>query len=192
MKEGFFFCLFDTPDRLQHMFWRFREPEHPANSGEPVSAYARVIEEHYRRCDEIVGKAYEHVDNDTLFIVLSDHGFNSFRRGVHLNAWLHVSGFLGLKRGVEPGDAAGDFLKGVDWDSTQAYALGLGSIYLNVKGREAAGTVAPNDAPALARTIAERLAGFVDPGTGRVTIRGAVTRDEVNSGPYAAESPDFW
>ena len=30
MKEGFFFGLFDTPDRLQHMFWRFREPGHPA------------------------------------------------------------------------------------------------------------------------------------------------------------------
>ena len=32
-REGFFYCLYDTPDRVQHMFWRFREPDHPANDG---------------------------------------------------------------------------------------------------------------------------------------------------------------
>jgi predicted AlkP superfamily phosphohydrolase/phosphomutase len=191
VREGFFFCLFDTPDRLQHMFWRFREPEHPANAGAPVAAYAGVVEEHYRRCDEVVGRAYQHVDDDTLLIVLSDHGFSTFRRGVHLNGWLHANGLLGLRQGVEPGEAAGDFLKGVDWGRTRAYALGLGSIYLNVKGREAAGTVAADEAPALARALAERLAGFVDPDTGRVAIRAALTREQIYAGAYAAESPDL-
>ena len=27
--EGLFFMLFDTPDRVQHMLWRFRDREHP-------------------------------------------------------------------------------------------------------------------------------------------------------------------
>ena len=31
--DGLFYCLFDTPDRIQHLFWRFREPDHPANRG---------------------------------------------------------------------------------------------------------------------------------------------------------------
>ena len=99
-KQGFFYCLFDTPDRIQHMFWRFTEPDHPANRGLPPSAeFAHVIDDCYRRCDAVVGKALEFSDDDTLFIALSDHGFNSFRRGVHLNTWLYDNGFLALREG---------------------------------------------------------------------------------------------
>jgi predicted AlkP superfamily phosphohydrolase/phosphomutase len=185
---GFFFCLFDTPDRVQHMFWRYRDAAAgPTRGG--AREYERVIEDHYRRCDAIVGRALERVDDDSLFIVLSDHGFTGFRRGVHLNAWLHANGYLALERGVEPGEA-GDFLKHVDWTSTRAYALGLGSIYLNVSGREASGTVSRADAPGLAREIASRLSGLRDPATGVVAVRGAVTREEAYAGPYASESPD--
>ena len=32
-SDGLFYVLFDTPDRIQHLFWRFREPDHPANRG---------------------------------------------------------------------------------------------------------------------------------------------------------------
>ena len=142
-KEGFFYCLFDTPDRIQHLFWRFTEPDHPANHGvAPSAEFARVIDDCYRRCDAIVGKALEFSDDETLFIALSDHGFNSFRRGVHLNTWLYDNGFLALRDGVRPGEAAGDLLRQVDWGRTKAYAVGLGGIYLNLKGREEQGIVA--------------------------------------------------
>lgn len=82
MTEGFLFCLFDTPDRLQHMFWRFRESDHPANAGRVSrrNEFAGIIEDHYARCDAIVGEALATVDDRTLCIVLSDHGFGSFQR----------------------------------------------------------------------------------------------------------------
>jgi predicted AlkP superfamily phosphohydrolase/phosphomutase len=51
LRNGLFFCLFDTPDRLQHMFWRFRESEHPANNGDVMPEMKHVIEDHYRICD---------------------------------------------------------------------------------------------------------------------------------------------
>jgi predicted AlkP superfamily phosphohydrolase/phosphomutase len=192
LKEGLFFCLFDTPDRLQHMFWRFREPNHPANAGEPFDSELRcAIEEHYRECDEIVGKAMAHVDDRTLFITLSDHGFNSVQRGVHLNTWLHDNGFLALKPGVGPSEEAGDFFKHVDWGRTKAYALGLGSIYLNLRGREREGAVAPNDAAGVAADIARGLTGLRDEARGAVAVQGAVTREQVYAGAYAAESPDL-
>src|SRR2546422_6226252 len=79
------------------MFWRFREPGHPANNGGSCKEMTRVIEDHYRRCDDIVGRALAHAEEDTLCIVLSDHGFNSFQRGVHLNTWLLDHGFLALR-----------------------------------------------------------------------------------------------
>ena len=140
VREGFFYCLFDTPDRIQHLFWRFTEPDHPANHGvAPSAEFARVIDDCYRRCDAIVGKALEFSDDETLFIALSDHGFNSFRRGVHLNTWLYDNGFLALRDGVKPGEAAGDLLRQVDWGRTKAYAVGLGGIYLNIEGSRRAG-----------------------------------------------------
>jgi predicted AlkP superfamily phosphohydrolase/phosphomutase len=191
MREGFFFCLFDTPDRLQHMFWRFREPGHPANEGAPVDEWARAIEDHYRECDAIVGKAMAHADDRTLFITLSDHGFNSFQRGVHLNTWLHDHGFLALRSGMRPGEEAGDFFKCVDWGRTKAYALGLGSIYLNLQGREAQGIVRAADADRVVRDIQKGLTGLRDEARGETAVCGVVRRDEVYSGAYAAESPDL-
>jgi predicted AlkP superfamily phosphohydrolase/phosphomutase len=191
--EGLLFCLFDTPDRVQHMFWRFLEPDHPANAlhGDHGHEYAGVIDQHYRRCDRTVGEVLDAIDDRTLVIVLSDHGFNSFQRGVHLNAWLHQEGLLTLKTGVARGPDARDFFRQVDWSRTRAYALGIGSVYLNVVGREAQGIVPPDDADVLAAQIAAALAGTVDPGRGTVAIRGAKTRREAYRGPRADESPDL-
>ena len=194
LTSGLFYCLFDTPDRLAHMFWRFREPNHPANRAsddDPKDDWTRTIEEHYRACDAIVGKALAYADDRTLFIVLSDHGFNSFQRGVHLNTWLHDNGFLALKGGVTPGHDAGEFFHHVDWGRTKAYALGLGSIYLNVKGRERDGIVDASDARSVGAQVAAGLGGLIDSERGAVAVERVVAREEVYSGPFAAESPDL-
>lgn len=199
VREGLLYCLVDTPDRIQHMFWRFREPDHPANAaavavgGAPGddAACGAVIEDHYRRCDTLVARVLAAADPETLVIVLSDHGFTSFQRGVHLNAWLHRHGFLTLQPGVAPGDDAGEFFRTVDWSRTRAYALGIGGIYLNQAGREARGIVPPAEADAVAAAIAAGLTGLADPARGTVAIRSVATRDEVYSGPYADQSPDL-
>ena len=66
-REGLLYCLFDTPDRLQHMFWRFGEANHPANreSEARCREMAAVIPEHYRACDAVVGRVLERIDADT-------------------------------------------------------------------------------------------------------------------------------
>ncbi|QDV37642.1 alkaline phosphatase family protein [Tautonia plasticadhaerens] len=190
--EGLFYCLFDTPDRVQHMLWRFREPEHPANRGRaPDPAFRRAIEEHYRRGDEVVGRVLESVDDRTLLIVLSDHGFGSFRRGFHLNKWLLDRGLLALKAGLEPGPDSGDLLRGVDWDRTRAYAIGLSGLYLNLQGREGRGAVRPEDAEELKTTIARELNRLEDPQEGVVAVRSALTREQVYAGPFVHEAPDL-
>ena len=53
---------------------------------------------------------------DDVLMVVSDHGFNSFRRGVNLNAWLHAEGYLALKPGA---DGSAEWLRDVDWSRTQ-------------------------------------------------------------------------
>ncbi len=187
-SEGLFYCLFDTPDRVQHMFWRFREPNHPANRGRETSTrWAGVVEDQYRRADAVVGRALSAIDDQTLLIVLSDHGFGSFRRGVHLNSWLRDHGYL------TPRDSAGpdDFPGGVDWSRTRAYSVGLGAIYLNLRGREGQGIVEPRDANALAAEIAANLTGLKDDAQGTVAVRKVLTREQLYHGPHAAESPDL-
>jgi len=191
-EEGFFFCLFDTPDRLQHMLWRFREPAHPANNGAGADPeLARAIEEHYRECDRIVGRVLEHAGEETLLMVLSDHGMNTFQRGVHLNTWLWENGLLALQNGSRPGGDEGEFFRNVDWSRTRAYALGLGGIYLNRRGREEKGIVSEEEAAGLAARIASSLSKLGDPGRGVPAIRSIATREQIYSGPFAAEAPDL-
>ena len=176
LSEGWFFCLFDTPDRVQHMFWRDRHG---------------TIAEQYRACDRIIGRMMPFVDDHTLLIVLSDHGMSGFERGVNLNTWLLREGLLALRPGVAPGEEAGDLLGKVDWSRTRAYALGLSGIYLNLKGREEQGIVEADEAGGLQARIAAALGGLADPARGKTAVRGVLTREQVYRGPYAAESPDL-
>jgi predicted AlkP superfamily phosphohydrolase/phosphomutase len=186
--DGLFYCLFDTPDRVQHMLWRFREPGHPANRGRPPApGLALEIEAHYRQADAVVGRALECADDRTLVIVLSDHGFGSFRRGFHLNTWLRDQGLLILK----PGEGDADLLRGVDWERTRAYGLGLSGLYLNLRGREARGIVSPDEAGPLKASISRELRGLIDQEKGVAAVRSAVGREEVYRGPFAGEAPDL-
>lgn len=189
--RGFFFCLFDTPDRIQHMFWRFGESDHPAHRDPAGSGMDRVVEEHYRACDQVIGKALEFADDNTLVVVLSDHGMNSFQRGVNLNTWLHNNGLLSFQEGFRPEDAEGDFFPHVDWSRTKAYALGLSGIYLNLRGREAQGIVSENELAALQQSLVSGLGDLSDPQNGRKPIRSVLLREQIYRGDFAHESPDL-
>src|SRR5258708_14102538 len=103
-SEGFFFTLFDTPDRLQHMLWRFRDREHPGFEPDLSPELATRIEEHYRRCDALLSSVLDKVDESTLLILLSDHGFGTFRRAFDTNTWLLQNGLRPLKHSFKPGE----------------------------------------------------------------------------------------
>lgn len=192
MKEGFFFMLFDTPDRLQHMMWRFRDTDHPLHNRDADRDFATRIEQHYQRCDALLGPVLDHVDENTLLIVLSDHGFNTFRRAFDTNTWLQNNGLLALKDGKMPGEDLGEAFTSVDWSRTSAYALGLGGIYLNLKGREQGGIVgAGTEAERVRSAIQTGLAGHPDVATGRPAIRNVSRREDLYAGPYADRAPDL-
>ena len=188
-RQGVVACVFDTSDRVQHMFFRYLEPDHPAHraNGNGIEKYHRTIEDLYRRMDEIVGKTQQYVDKDTVLFVLSDHGFKSFRRGVNLNSWLLEHGYLHLKDGARE---SGPYLKGVDWSRTRAYTFGLAGVYLNVKGRDGQGIVEPGEAEALESELAEKLSGLRDEERGEVAILKAYPKESVYQGPYLTVAPD--
>jgi predicted AlkP superfamily phosphohydrolase/phosphomutase len=122
-------------------------------------------------------------------MVISDHGFSSFRRGVNLNAWLKREGYLTLKEGT---DGSTEWLRDVDWSKTKAYCLGLTGMFLNVKGREQHGIVAPGDeATRLKREIIAKLNGLADTEAGEIGIREAFDTSMLYRGPYLENAPDL-
>jgi predicted AlkP superfamily phosphohydrolase/phosphomutase len=190
--EGFFFMLFDTPDRVQHMLWRFRDREHPGFEPDLSPELASRIEEHYSRCDALLSAVLDKVDENTLLIVLSDHGFGTFRRAFDTNTWLWQNGLLALKDSRKPGEDLGDGFAAVDWSKTYAYAVGLGGIYLNFKGRESVGILEEgSEAERVRKAIQTGLAEFPDTQTQRAAIRSVSCREELYSGAFVENSPDL-
>jgi len=190
--EGFFFILFDTPDRVQHMLWRFRDREHPGFEADLSPELAGRIEQHYSRCDALLSAVLDKVDENTLLIVLSDHGFGTFRRAFDTNSWLWQNGLLALKDSRKPGDNLGDGFTAVDWSKTYAYAVGLGGIYLNLKRRESAGILEEgSEAERVRNAIQTGLADFPDKHTQRAAIRSVSRREELYSGAFVENSPDL-
>jgi predicted AlkP superfamily phosphohydrolase/phosphomutase len=188
LRDGVLVCVFDATDRVQHMFWRYAENGHPAARGAVRPKHADAIEEIYRRNDAIVGRVLAKLGPDDVLLVLSDHGFTSFRRGVNVNAWLLANGYLALKNGA---DGSGEWLADVDWTRTRAYALGLTGLFLNVRGRESGGIVAPGEeAERLKAELVAGLSGLRDPDSGEVAVREAFDPAKLYSGPYLGNAPD--
>ncbi len=152
---------------------------------------ATRIEEHYRRCDALLSAVLDKVDENTLLIVLSDHGFGTFRRAFDTNTWLWQNGLLALKDNRKPGDVGRGFAS-IDWSKTYAYAMGLGGIYLNLKGRESGGILEEGtEAERVRRAIQTGLAEFPDAQTERAAIRSVSRREELYSGAFVENSPDL-
>jgi predicted AlkP superfamily phosphohydrolase/phosphomutase len=79
----------------------------------------------------------------------------------------------------------------VDWSRTRAYTIGLGGLYLNIRGREANGTVPAEDAEALKRELIGKLSGLRDSDTGAVAVRTAYAASDLYEGPYLNAAPDL-
>jgi len=179
---------FEFPDRVGHVFWRLIDTQHPAYDSALAAKWGDALLRTYQLMDGIVGDAMAAAEkHDATLIVLSDHGFASFRKSVNYNTWLVVNGYLTLKSGVQVKARnvemlfdQGQFWENVDWSKTRAYAMGLGEIYLNMKGRESKGIVnAGPEAEALKLELKQRLTQFTDPENGEHPVRRVLAREEI-------------
>jgi predicted AlkP superfamily phosphohydrolase/phosphomutase len=153
------------------------------------SSHHDAIPDLYRHNDALVGRVLEQMGEEDVLMVVSDHGFNSFRRGVNLNAWLHREGYLALQPGT---DGRAEWLREVDWSATRAYSVGLTGMFLNIKGREAQGIVeSGTETTALKAELITKLNGLRDTSTDAVAIREAFDTSTLYAGPYAANAPDL-
>jgi predicted AlkP superfamily phosphohydrolase/phosphomutase len=152
---GLLFYHFFGIDQDSHMLW---------------GKYDEQLLETYKMVDRTIGWVREKAGDATL-IVMSDHGFSTFDRAVHLNRWLMQEGFLTLDDPRNVGDE--ELFPHVDWSKTQAYSVGLNGVYLNLQGREREGIVAPGaEAQAVLERIAAKLREARDPVGGKLMIGG--------------------
>jgi hypothetical protein len=188
-KRGLFFFYISSIDQRSHMLWRQMDTEHPFHDADAEESVAEALRTSYREIDTIVGSVMETISDDTMLVVMSDHGFSPFRYQANLNTWLEQNGYLALKNPDQRDKA--EWLQGLDWSRTRAFALGLNSLYLNVRGRERYGVVSEREREALAREIAAKLEQWVDPGTGEHVVTQAAVREDVYHGPHTADAPDI-
>jgi len=139
----FFMMVEMGVDRIHHGFWKYMDPTHPKYV--PGNPYEHAIREYYRYCDQEVGEILALLPGDTAVFVVSDHGAKKMDGGLCFNEWLLRKGYLTLESypdRLTPIDRAA-----INWSRTKAWGDGgyYGRLFLNVKGREPQGIVAPTD-----------------------------------------------
>ena len=187
--------IFYFTDRAGHMFWRLMEPDHPGYDAEIAADHKDTILDSYKRMDDIVGWTLDHMPEDATLLICSDHGFSSWQRSFNVNTWLWQNGFLALKgdqdvtqKTLDDLFVGGEFWPNVDWPRTQAYALGLGAIYINLLGRESEGIVPPGEEyERIREAIIQRMEAHVDTSTGLRPVSRVYRREEM----YSQFDPDL-
>jgi hypothetical protein len=190
--------VIESTDRVQHMMWRLVDPKHPMYDPALATQFGSAIERVYWKSDDFVGQVLDKIGPDVPVLIVSDHGFHSFRKAVNLNTWLVQEGYMTLRR---PGSTdktlsdlfgGGEFWEHVDWSRTRAYAMGLGQIYFNLRGREAQGIVSPGaEYLALADELKAKLMTINDPEDGTPIVRAVYKRDDIYAGEYLQNAADL-
>lgn len=181
----FFMIHIMETDRLQHFLWEHYEQDD--------STYAPQFVSRYRQVDKLLGELYDSLKPDTDLVIVSDHGFASVKYEVYVNHWLEQAGWLRFKERPAQLDpkAAYPTLEWVD-DSSRAFSLDPGRLYLNVQGRWPRGGVPRGEyrelRDALARDVLENLR---DPVTGQPMIEKAIPKEELYRGDLFDWAPDL-
>lgn len=190
-EKGVLYCYFESSDIVQHMFWRYTDTEHPLYEQNAPKEYKEVIGRWYKKMDETLGDVMDGLAEADTLIVMSDHGFGTFRRAAHINTWLRTNDYLQLKDSYA--ESGRELLSDIDWSSTKAYAIGFGAIYINQKGRERYGIVNPGkETEALKQEIAQKLKQWRDEKYNLPVVSNVYSRQELFWGDFANQTPDLY
>ncbi len=156
----FFMMVEMAPDRIHHAFWKYFNLDHRLY--QPGNRYETVVKDFYGYLDSCVGSLLALLDDNTTVIVLSDHGARTLMGGVCVNEWLIRNGYLSLS--AQPDSETPLTPEMIDWSRSTAWSDGgyYARIFINVQGREPAGTVRSSDYESFRDELAARLAGIPD------------------------------
>ena len=187
-ESGLFYFYVSSTDQDTHMLWRNMDETHPGHKESDVR-FAGWIPHLYEEMDKLVGKVLPAVDDDTLLLICSDHGFAQFSRQFHLNTWLRNNGYLKLKDSAKNKEESSIF--DVDWSQTVAYGVGFNGLYMNLKGREGEGIVPPEKVEEITAKLTRELEAVIDPETGQNPITKVYRREDEYTGPSTPMMPEL-
>ncbi|SPD73128.1 Sulfatase arylsulfatase A-like [uncultured Desulfobacterium sp.] len=182
--DGLLFFYFSSTDMQAHMLWWDSNEKHPTRSDADAKKYFSHLKEVYQKIDRVIGDIINRYGDKAAIIVMSDHGFTRFKRQFNLNTWLRDNGY------IQTPDAKSLFYD-VDWSKTRAYGLGINSLYLNLRGRERDGIVAPGkEQEALINELISGLEAVRDVNGGRPILKVHRT-DRAYIGSETKLAPDL-
>ncbi len=172
------------PDRLQHSFWKYCDPNHPKH--EPGNRHQHVFRDYYRALDRHLESFLEALPDDTAVVVASDHGGQPMIGGFCFNEWLQREGLLTLHE--QPAKPTPVGKAKVDWSRTIAWGEGgyYGRLFLNVEGREPEGIVPAAEYETVRQQLIDKLEALTDhqgQPMGTRALRPEGVYDEVNGIP---------
>lgn len=205
------FCMvhFLAPDIAQHKLWHTNDPTHPWYNPAEAARYGSALRDLFVRLDQAIADLIALMPADSTVIVMSDHGFGPLHQTVNLNLYLVQVGLMRLKRGWMVRERqwamarprvwrwVGRWLRpltfaDVDWSQTAAYSLGhIGQIYLNVRGRQPFGMVAPEAYETVRAEVIEHLQRLRHPVTGQPLVEQIIVREAAAYGPHLDNGPDL-
>ncbi len=224
----FLTVVFIAADGASHFLWKYKDAKHPGYNESKQKEYGDAIDKVYEKLDETIGKLLEQIDEETVVIILSDHGFGPLYKAIHLNNLLKKYGYLKFNdtrgsRGINDcklliklilnkmlpgkvrderrrakrrglrGGASANTLQGVNWLETKAFFEGtVGNLFLNMKGREPAGTVRPGkEAEDICNDIINILKKLEDPETGETVIENVYKKEDIFEGDCMESAPEL-
>jgi predicted AlkP superfamily phosphohydrolase/phosphomutase len=158
----FFVMVEMGPDRLNHGIWSFIDPQHPRH--EPGNPYKEALRDYYRHLDGKIGELLErHADDDTVVLVVSDHGAKAMVGGICFNEWLVTEGYLSFEDDI-PAEITPSHKLKIDWSKTMAWGDGgyYGRLFLNVEGREPNGIIPPAEYDRVRDELIAKIEAMVD------------------------------
>ena len=210
-----FATVWVSVDRTQHCLSNYVAPDHPDFAKNTTTAIGAKTRSIYKQLDDAIGSFLSRSKPDDLILFISDHGFQSCTRALHMDHLLHQFGYLefsasnaifgpmqwGPVRNVarKVYDLLGlhgkvSLPQSVNWAKTQAYttirSTGEG-VSINLAGRDVDGIVDPADFERVRGEVMDRLASFVDPKTGKKPVKAIYKREDVFKGKHADTAPDI-
>ncbi len=147
-------------DRMHHGFWNYFDKQHVQYV--PGNPYESLIPDYYLWLDEQIGGVLELLDNDTIVLVVSDHGAQRLDGGFVVNEWLANEGLLVLDE--YPKEVTPFAKLKVNWAKTKVWSEGgyYARVFFNVQGREPQGVIPFSDYEAFRDEIKARFEALTD------------------------------
>jgi predicted AlkP superfamily phosphohydrolase/phosphomutase len=166
-----FYTETHASDYGSHFFLRLADPISGAPPETVKRSYAGLVRT-YQAMDWWIGQLMTQMDEDIIFVIVSDHGGTPDQHGrTRIEDVLVQAGLLAYKTDQ-------DGKQVVDWSRTVACPLANCNIFINLKDREPEGIVDPEDFFTVQKEVIAALFEYVHPRTGEHPFALALTRDD--------------